>query len=186
MSDGSTDPDVTELLADLTRELRRLQREIEADRGRPTRRDLAQFTSEVAIPALILLLKTNIQALELLRRAIRIAEGQSPRAGSPNPEVQERAERLGQVTLARLDDVLGELQGAVEGRQRDERSLQLIEEARDIRRQIEEELETDGESVDDVGIDIESELQALKDDLDENGDGDSDDHEDGEDGTDRP
>ena len=183
MSDGSPDPDVTELLGDLTLELRRLQRELGAERDRPLRRDLARFTSEVAIPALILLLKTNIKALELLRRTIRIAEGRDPRGGGRNPELRERAERLGQVTLSRLDDALEEVQGAVEGQPRDERSLELIEEARDIRQRIEAELDADDEDPDDVDIDIESELRALKDDLDgddrddERGD---DDHDTGE------
>jgi Asp-tRNA(Asn)/Glu-tRNA(Gln) amidotransferase A subunit family amidase len=170
MSDASADPDVTELLADLTQELRRLQREVEPDRRRPLRQDLARFTSEVAIPALILLLKTNIQALELLRRAIRIAEGRDPRQDRASQEVRERAERLGQVTLARLDDVLSELQGAVEERPSDDRSVQLIEDAREIRRQIQEELETDGEDVEEVDIDVEAELRALKDDLEEGND----------------
>jgi Asp-tRNA(Asn)/Glu-tRNA(Gln) amidotransferase A subunit family amidase len=187
MSDASADPDVTELLADLTRELRRLQREVEPDRQRSLRRDLARFTSEVAIPGLILLLKANIQALELLRRTIRIAEGRDPRRDRVDSEVRERAERLGQVTLARLDDVLSELQGAVEDRPQDDRSVQLIEEARTIRQQIQEELETDGEDVEEVDIDVEAELQALKQDLDEDDDpspdGASDTGQNGDDGT---
>jgi len=178
MSDTSADPDVTELLADLTRELRRLQREVEPDR-RHLGRDLARLTSEVAIPALILLLKTNIQALELLRRTIRIAEGREPRGERAAPEMRKRAERLGNVTLARLDDVLADLQTAVEGRPDDDRSQQLIQEARDIRKQIQDELkadseavDTDGEAVDTVDIDVETELRALKDDLDDDGDPD--------------
>ena len=178
MSDTSADPDVTELLADLTRELRRLQRAVEPDR-RQLGRDLARLTSEVAIPALILLLKTNIQALELLRRTIRIVEGREPRGERAAPEMRERAERLGNVTLARLDDVLADLQTAVEGRPDDDRSQQLIQEARDIRQQIQDELEadgeavdTDGEAADTVDIDVEAELRALKDDLNDDGDPD--------------
>lgn len=176
MSDASAEPDVTELLADLTRELRRLQREVEPDR-RNLGRDLARLTSEVAIPALILLLKTNIQMLELLRRTIRIAEGRDPHPERTTPEVRERAERLGHVTLARLDDVLADLQTAVEGRPDDDRSQQLIREARDIRQQIQDELDVDGDSdvdggpTETVDIDVEAELRALKDDLD---DGDPD------------
>ncbi len=185
MSSGSTDPDVTELLADLTQELQDLQREVEPDRERSLRRDLARFTSEVAIPGLILLLKTNIQALELIRRAIRIAEGRQPRRGRADSEVRERAERLGQVTLARLDDVLSELQGAVEDRPQDDRSVELIEEARAIRQQIQQEFETDDEDVEDVDIDVEAELRALKDDLDDgDSDGDSRDRADDGPGTD--
>lgn len=190
MSDASGGPDITELLGDLTQELRRLQREAEADRDRSLRQDLARFTSEVAIPGLILLLKTNIQALELLRRAIRIAEGRDPRRETAAPEMRERVERVGQVTLARLDDVLAELQDAVEGRPRDDRSLELIEQARDIRRQIEDELDTETEDAEQVDIDVEAELRALKSDLDEetprgddrNGDGDDPEGDDPTDG----
>ncbi len=179
MSDTSPDPDITELLADLTEELRSLQQEVEPDRDRSLRRDLARLTSEVAIPGLILLLKTNIQVLQLLRRAIRIADGRKPRQSRETGEMRERAEQLGQVTLAQLDNVLSELQGAVEERPDSDRSVQLIEEARSIRQQIQEEFETDGESVEDVDevdIDVEAELRALKDDLDDqsgtNGNGD--------------
>jgi len=180
MSDTSPDPDITELLADLTQELRSLQQEVEPDRDRSLRRDLARLTSEVAIPGLILLLKTNIQVLQLLRRAIRIADGRNPRQSRETGEMRKRAEQLGQVTLAQLDNVLSELQGAVEERPDSDRSVQLIEEARNIRQQIQDELNTDGESIEDadeVDIDVEAELRALKDDLDDqpdtsgNGDG---------------
>jgi hypothetical protein len=175
MSDASSDPDVTELLADLTRELRSLQQEVEPDRDRSLRRDLARLTSEVAIPGLILLLKTNIQVLQLLRRAIRIADGRNPRQSRETGEMRERAEQLGQVTMAQLDNVLTELQGAVEERPDSDRSVQLIEEARSIRQQIQDELDTDGEGVEDadeVDIDVEAELRALKDDLDDQPDAD--------------
>ena len=165
MSDTPEEPDVTELLADLTQELRRIQREVEPER-RSLRRDLARFTSEVAIPALILVLKTNIQMLELLRRAIRIAEGREqdhPRSG----EMRQRAERLGQATLSQLDTLLVELQSAVEGRPNDERARQLIDEARSLQQEIQEEFDTerDGET-EGVNIDVDAELRALKDDVD--------------------
>jgi hypothetical protein len=173
MSDASADPDLSELLADLTRELRRLQREVEPDRRSRSRRrsvgrDLARFTSEVAIPGLILLLRTNIRALELLRRAIRLAEGREPQSSSPS-SMRQRAETLGSVTLSQVDTVLGELQSAVEERRDDERAQELIAEARTLREQIQSELDTDGEEVDAVDIDVEAELRALKDDI-ENGD----------------
>jgi hypothetical protein len=167
MSDSSGDPDIAELLGDLTQGLRRLQREAESSRDRPLRQDLARFTSEVAIPGLILLLKTNIQALELLRRAIRIAEGRELRQERTSPEMRDRVERLGQVTLARLDDVLTEMEDAVEGRPADDRSVELIQEARNIRQQIQEELGADGEDADEVDIDVEAELRSLKDDIDD-------------------
>jgi hypothetical protein len=163
------DPEVTELIADLTRELRRLQREVEPDRGsesRSLRRDLARFTSEVAIPGLILLLRTNIRALELLRRAIQIADGREPRSTTGGSGMRDRAEKLGSVTLSQLDNVLGELQSAVEEREGD-RAQDLISDAREIREQIQDELDTDGEEVETVDIDVEAELRSLKDDLDD-------------------
>ena len=175
MSD-ETDPDVAALLADLTRELRRLQREVEPDREslrphRSLRRDLARFTSEVAIPALILVLKTNIQVLELLRRTIQIAEGRETGRARATPEVRDRAAQLGQATLSGLDRVLVDLQAAVEGRPDDERAQQLIEEAQTLRAEIADELDGEPEETAAVAIDVEQELRALKDDLD-NGAGD--------------
>ena len=180
MSDADGEPDVTELLADLTQELRRIQREVEPER-RSLRRDLARFTSEVAIPAMILVLKTNIQMLELLRRAIRIAEGRERDHASG--EMRQRAERLGQATLSQLDRLLVDLQSAVEGRPNDERARQLIDEARSLRKEIQNEFETDLDSeTEGVNIDVEAELRALKNDIDNHSD-DEDDKPDDGDGT---
>ena len=162
MSD--VEPDTAELLSELTRELRRIQHEVTPER-RSFHRDIARFTSEVAIPALILMLKTNIQMLELLRRTIRIAEGREP-SRERGTEMRKRAEQLGQVTLSRLDEVLVELQTAVEGRPNDDRTQQLIDDARALREQIQDEFE--GESTHEgVSIDVEEELRALKDNLDD-------------------
>lgn len=164
------DPAVTELLSDLTLELRRLNREVEPEGGPrlPTRQELSRLTSEVAIPGLILLLKTQIRALQLLRRAIRIADGREPTTGDGTAgQVRDRAERLGQTTLAQLDIVLEELQAAVEARPDDERAQDIIDDARDIRGQIQEELDAEPADPDTaVGIDVETELQRLKDEVD--------------------
>lgn len=194
MSDDADDPNVSAMLADLTAELRTIQREVSPD-SRSIGRDLARFTSEVAIPALILILKANIQLLELLRRTIRIAEGREPRPDRKRSRAREQAEALGQVTLSRLDTVLSELSDAVEGRPTDEQTQSLIEEAQSLRAQIEAELdgsdlaanEPQGQSdndgqvedgLDSVDIDVEAELRSLKDELD--ADCKSDDvHEDG-------
>ena len=182
MTNGGTDPDLTELLADLTHELRRLEREVEPEpRGRlPTRSELARFTSEVAIPGLILLLQTQIRALELLRRTIRLAEGREP---TPRHQsVKNRAEQLGTATLSQLDSVLAELQSAIDGRPEDDRAKRLLDDAQRLQEQIQSELETKTaqqspstdepvsgtvEPMDTVGIDVEEELQSLKGTLDE-------------------
>src|SRR6056297_4364533 len=99
MSDAG-DPDVTRLLRDLTRELQTLQRELDdgSRRGLSSGSQLSRFTSEVAIPGVILLLETNIRALQLLRRTIRLADGRDPRdtPSSTARDVRDRAEQLGQ------------------------------------------------------------------------------------------
>lgn len=191
MSDA--DPDVTELLADLTRSLQELEREIEPDRRLrpPTPGELSQFASEVAIPGLILVLRTNIKALQLLQRTIRLAQGRDVRSGgSAGTEVRERAESLSRATLAQIDDTLSDIQAAVDGRPPDDETRELLSEARDLRDRLQNELESDGTdtdgeesdaaevSGDPVDIDVEAELRTLKDDLEdddgENGDGGSD------------
>lgn len=191
---NDADPEVTELLADLTRELRRLQREVEPDRRglhRPSPRTLSRFTSEVAIPGLILLLQTQIRALELLRRTIRLAEGRDPRGERGGSEMRQRAETLGQTTLARLDDLLSEMQSAIEGRPENDRAQSLLSEARDLREQIQAELDSgpadvadgslspsdaarpeDGaQRTDPVDIDVEAELRSLKDQVEDDDSG---------------
>ncbi|MFT4947322.1 MAG: hypothetical protein ACI8TL_001564 [Natronomonas sp.] len=199
MSDPG-DVDVTRLLRDLTRELQTLQRELDADRSGPmsTRRQLSQFTSEVAIPGVILLLETNIRALKLLRRTIRLAEGRDSRSQS-NPaadEVSNRTEELGQRALSRLDETLETVQSSLE-QGADEDVRRLLAEARTLQDRISQQLAAEGrieeggaddgstlgvepEEGDAVRIDVETELQTLKDNL-----GDDDDSDENGPGTDR-
>lgn len=199
MSDADADPDVTELLTDLTRSLQELQTEIEPDRRlrAPTPRELSQFTSEVAIPGLILILETNIRVLKLLQRTIRLAEGKDPTGGKAVPEMRDRAERLSRATLSQLESTLSEVQSAVDGRPDNDETEQLLSEARKLRDQIQDELERrsqqrngtdesapgEGSGVDDsqrvesafqddpVDIDVEAELKSIKDNLDDVEDG---------------
>lgn len=194
MSD-SGDPDITRLLRDLTRELQTLQRELGADGrgGMSTRRQLSRFTSEVAIPSVILLLETNIRALKLLRRTIRLADGREPRSKRSRAatEVRERAELLGQEALSRLDQTLESVQSSLEENENaDEDVRRLLAEARSLQEQISQQLATNGqaeaaedgtngevdsETSEPVNIDVDAELQTLKDDLE---DDDSEQHDD--------
>jgi len=184
MSDADQ-PDVTRLLRDLTAELRRLQREVDADSGPPgpSSGDLSRFTSEVAIPGIILVLETNIRVLRLLRRTIRMADGRDPRRERGQSEVRARAEALGQTTLEKLDDALAELQSSVEESEGGEME-EILREARALQTDIRERLDSGQESdleargsVDGepVGIDVDAELRAIKNDLDEGEDGDQSD-----------
>lgn len=187
MSDSSGD-DITALLSDLVRTLQDLETEVEptTESGLPrppTPSELLRFTSDVTIPAAILILKTNIEALKLLRRALRMADGRPPeRSGAA--EVRRRATELSRTTLTRLDDALTDLQQAVEGRPEDEEARELLAEAQRLRSDLADRLadqsagvngaEPDGvdsESVD-VPVDVDAELRSIKDDLDDQSDTD--------------
>jgi hypothetical protein len=190
----SSDDDLATLVGDLETTLRRNEGEFEprTDDGRPrppTPRELMRLTSDVAIPATILLLRTNIEALKLLQRALRMADGRSPTTGSSGSEVRARAEELSATTLSKLDGALADLQDAVEGQPTDDEARELLAEARRLRTDIESRLEerTNGavedsagatgieSGGDDVPVDVDSELQSLKDDMDEQNDPNDDD-----------
>jgi len=194
MSDSGPDPELTELLADLTRALQDLEREVEPERKLrpPTPSELSQFTSEVAIPAVILILRTNIKALQLLRRTIQMADGRrrgSSTAGTVD-DVRSRAEQMGSATLSQLDTALGDLQSALEGRPADDDAQELLSEAQELRQEVEDELDAEEMDSDAVDIDVDAELRSIKDSIDDdNGenpsgsDGDADDDNDGQDGN---
>jgi len=189
----SSDDDLTALITDLVTTLQELETEVEptTDSGLPrppTPGELLRFTSDVTIPAVILVLKTNIEALKILRRALRMAEGRPTSTGSASGEVRQRASELSRATLSRLDDALTDLQRAVEGTPEDEEARELVHEAQQLRSQIQERLaeetgvneETHSERVTDVPVDVDAELRSIKDEIDgpdrdddgtENGDG---------------
>jgi hypothetical protein len=173
---SGTDPDLSTTLAELTRSLEELQTELEPSGGPPTLRRLSRFTSEVTIPAIVLVLETNVRALKLVQRALRIAEGRE-RTRDATSETRDRAVALGQATLSRLDETLGDLQEALEGRPPDDEARELLDRVRDLEDDIEAQLaaaESDGQEVPDhdgVDIDVDAELQSLKDDIDDTDEG---------------
>lgn len=188
-----SDADVTRLLRDLTRELQTLQRELDdgSRRRLPSGSQLSRFTSEVAIPGIILVLETNIRTLQLLRRTIRLADGRDPRDSRGSSELRARAEQLGETTLARLDEALAEVQDSLEEREGDDEASELLSEARQLQSQIREQLEQptdqttsteigiDEDDSDAVDIDVDAELRTLKDNLEDDANG-----SDGTDGSD--
>lgn len=183
MSDRPDDPNLVRLTADLARSLRDLQRELESgpDPRPPTPRDLLRFTDEVAIPAAILLLETNVRALRLLQRAIRLADDRDRRSTDATA-VSDRAASLGRVTLERLDTALADVQDAIEGRPADDDARELLDEARQLRREIDERLteraedpagattaadSNADETAREVPVDVEAELRSIKDEVDD-------------------
>ncbi|SEP05120.1 hypothetical protein SAMN05216388_102926 [Halorientalis persicus] len=185
MSDSASDEDLARLAADLARSLRDLQRELEPGRRRrlrpPSPRELLRFTDEVAIPGAILILETNVRALRLLQRAIRLADPDRSVTDERDTAVRDRAVQLSRTTVRKLDDVLADVQDAVEGRPTDDEAARVLAEARSLRDEIDDRLAAETESTDresdpatsaSVPVDVDAELQSIKDDLD---DGDSDD-----------
>ena len=179
MSQGS--PDVPGLVGELARTVQDLQSELEPDRRLPLRpptpRELTRFTSEVTIPALLLVLETNVRALKLLQRTLRLVDG---RERTDSPGAREQVESLGRTTLNRLDDALADLQEALESRPPDDEARRLLDEARDLREEVDARLASESDTsgppgtgeggrpeADRVEIDVESELQSIKDDLDD-------------------
>ncbi len=182
------------LVGDLAQTIEELQSDLEPDARPslrpPSPRDLARFTSEVTIPAIVLALETNVRVLKLLQRALRLAAGEDPRSGEAT-QARERAEAIGRRSLSRLDDVLADLQDALDRRPPDDPARELLDEARALRTEIDDRLQaadTDAARTDDqpgdspvgpsedqsgVDIDVESELRSIKDDIEDGDDTDS-------------
>ncbi len=177
--------DPADTVGDLARTVEELQGELARGASPPgprppTPRDLARFTSEVTIPAIVLALETNVRLLRLLQRALRLAAGEDPRRGGGGTAARERAEDLGRRTLGRLDDALADLQDALEGRPPEDPARELLDEARSLREEVDARLaaaesdrSADRPGEGGVDVDVESELQSIKDDLDDDGDGTS-------------
>lgn len=202
MSDRESD--LPDLVGELARTTEQLRDELERERRGPSRRprfsDLVEFTSEVTIPAIVLILETNVRALRLLQRTLRFTQDRTRETDQSTSAARERAEELGRETLERLDDALGDLQGALSDRPTDSDARALLAEARDLRADIESRLEAtaaEAESAesagadlnqapdrDDVPVDVEGELQSIKDDMTDAGDAASPRGDDGEDDTD--
>lgn len=211
MTEPGGDDDVGPLVADLVTTLRDLESEFEptTEGGLPrppSPRELMRFTSDVAIPGAILMLRTNVEALKLLQRALRLADGRSPTTGAGGETVRRRAERLSEATLSRLDGALADLQDAVEGVPEHEETRDLLAEARELRDDVQAKIREEGPegtdtedpaeevadplpSADDVPIDVDAELRSLKrevdgdDGVDGNGRGDDAGGRDGDDGS---
>jgi small-conductance mechanosensitive channel len=182
MSDSRQD--LPRQIGELARALEELGSELEpGDRPPlrpPTPRELTRFTSEVTIPAIVLALETNVRALKLLQRTLRLAtEGPQAQEGA-GTRTRERAEVAGRRTLAQLDSAFADLQDALAARPPDDRARQLLDEARSIQREIETQLAADAPETtrrkevtgdqpdrDVVEVDVESELQSIKDDVED-------------------
>ncbi|CCQ34086.1 DUF7547 family protein [Halorhabdus tiamatea] len=188
MSSQPDRSDLPEVLRELTSSLVRLRRDLRSDQrsgGRGLDR-LLRLTTDVTIPATILVLETNIRALRLLQRTLRIVDG-SETAEESRTTAGEDVASVGRSVVDRLDDALADVQTAVEG-DVDSRTRDHLEDARDLNRKLEARLDELSEGAaapggeeestsDDRGaaVDVEAELRSIKDQHgDSGGGGDSD------------
>lgn len=210
--DRGTDQDLGRLAGDLSTTLDDLRDELEGERGPPrgplglprppTAGELVRFTDEYTIPTAIAVLEANIRLLEALQGVIRLART-GEEARERGREMRSRTERLGRDGLDRLDDVLVDLQDALDGRPENPEARTLLDDARELRREIDDRLDeagngdgsrtdttrprgsADGEPEDaesgatddpageSVTIDVDSELDSIRDEVD--GDDDEED-----------
>lgn len=127
-----SDDDLAPLLDELATTLNELRDQLEDDRPRQLR-GLLRFTEQYTIPAVISLLETNIRLLELTAGAIRLADGRL--------DGRERGPRR-EVAVDALERALDDLGGALRGDPTDPEARQLLEEARDLRREVRGRLTT--------------------------------------------
>lgn len=170
------DDQLREQVTELAETLAELEGELREQRRRPRLRDLLRFTREVTIPAVVLVLRTNIEALKLLQRALAFGD---PDGSGHDSQLRSRAEAAGRSALAELDSALEDLGEALSGSPRDGRARDLLAEARDLQSEVEAELSRGsgtgsgpGDGADDPGgveVDVDAELQSIKDDLDDGG-----------------
>ena len=108
------DDQLREQVSELAETLTELETELSGGSRRPQLRDLIRFTREVTIPAVILVLRTNIQALKLLQRALAFGD----RGGDGRESrLRRRAEEAGRSALTELDSALEDLGDALSGTQ---------------------------------------------------------------------
>lgn len=179
--------DLSSTLAELQNELER-RGPREPPRGPlglprpPTPGELLDLADEFAIPALIAFLEANVRALEAFQAALRLARA-GEEVSERGRETRRQGERLGRDALDRLDDVLDDLQGALDGRPQDPTARTLADEARALRDEIDDRLaegdrrvnrsthdkrsiparDERDESDDDVAIDVDAELDSIRD-----------------------
>lgn len=166
--------DLTDLVADLEATVRELRAELDNREDRrglfgmpapPTPGDVLSFTSEYAIPTTIAILEANVRMLETLQRLLQAG---NRGAGMTESGIDERASQMGHRTVSMLEQQLDAVQAAMErgALPEQEEPRQLIEDARRMNQDIADRVDESRRVADEgVDIDVESEFQAIKDDV---------------------
>ncbi|WP_435358227.1 DUF7547 family protein [Haloarchaeobius sp. DFWS5] len=157
MTDSPDDRELADDAEALASELRELRQLLERQGPRPPRgpfgiprpptpREFMEFADEVAIPATIAVLETNIRLLQALQRAIRLAEGgrrARERGEEAGSSARSRVESVSRETLGRVSDALTDLQSVLEGTElpENEHARGVLQEARDLREEIQRQVD---------------------------------------------
>ena len=174
MTDDSP-ADIEDRLASLESALEELQAEVRESQsspsvpGVPSPTQFLRFADQAAIPAMIAILELNIKLLESLRRTIQLSQaGSQDRQGTPS---SGRASDVGVETWRRLDAALAELQRTLSGDPSSPAAQRVLEEARSLREDIDDRVEEASESTESMRvaedetvttIDVEAELESIK------------------------
>lgn len=171
--------DLRRAIEELETAMRELQAELESDPATqppvaqlPSMQDLLRFADRAAIPAVIAVLEANIQILKSIQQTIRIAEG-TTREDAPTDRSQQLA-ALGEETLTQLARSLDDLQRLIEAGSlpQEETARSILTDARELQNRLESQTEPASEPAeeppsqddsDEVTIDIDAELESIKD-----------------------
>lgn len=178
MSDDRGESTLEDRLRSLEEQLDALQSDLQSQRRQfrgpfglprpPSPREVLRFTDQYAIPTAVAILQAQIKLLELLQETIRLAD-RSDRAINQADSTRRQAQQTARDTLARIEQALGDLQGAISGNgvQAEERATQILEDIQQLNAELQESL--DESPVDDGHeVDVDAELEAIKDEVDSN------------------
>jgi hypothetical protein len=134
----------------------------------------------VTIPAAILVLETNVRALQLLRRSLEFVDDRDrDSAARKSSTLDARASEVGDAALGRLGDALTDVQRAIEGEPTDEQAQDLLADARELQTEIRERIaesaeredrSTDADDPDETdrpAVDVDAELESIKADVED-------------------
>ncbi len=140
----------------------------------PSPAGIIRFTDQIAIPSIILVLETNIQLLKLLQRALRLTATDAP--SDTAAEVPNDLSMYLTRTLGELENAIQKLQSLdISAGPTDETAQSLLNEIRSIKAEISDQIthaKSNNDSHETVKLDsrheqIEEELEAIKDELEE-------------------
>ncbi|MFB6118527.1 hypothetical protein [Halosegnis sp.] len=165
MSDRRRDEQLASLIDQLATTLEKLDSRLD---DAPPTDGVLRFTERYAIPTAVAALKANIRALEAVAGAIRISQGREPVREEPS--------------VPGLEAVVDDVEDALQGTPTDPEARRLLSEARTLRDEIRERVESADQSdrattsagttipVTDAGeeptVDVEAELEQLREEFD--------------------